>query len=646
MGRAAPVTTGAVVVAILRGILSFVTGLGPDIAGFIVPILKGLSVIATVGIGTRATTDYNSQETRLKAVGYPGWAFIAGPVGYLTGTIQAVNQQVVAYLSIFSRRATRALNQQYPENDLSPPEIVQAYIQSDISKQEAYARLRTYGYNEIQADHLFTINGEPIAPGQALDLLNRWKSGLFKLAGRYDEEWVRQSLNESRLKPKYTEAILDLRTQLLGASDYIRLAVKDAFTTDPALRQALDEDYPAELGPRLTALGYSDEDARATWRAHWDLPSPTQVFEMLHRGTLPPGEPDKVVSDYLRQADYDPRWREPLKAISYNPVTRTDAKRAYKLGLGGFDEKRLHKAFTDLGYTAADADLLVEFTRLDVGEEARQERELLVGPVRSQALNMYRARRITEDELRKVLSNLKYPKEIVDRYIADIQFARDADHRDEVAAAVKSAYTKALRTRDDTRAILLSNGWSGEGADEILNTWTLIREATELQPHQSAQRDLTKTEIVGAYADALIDRTEAAKLLESMGYDPNEAETILGIQDAKARAQKLSDDTENVHLNYLRFAYDDDTASTALMTLGVPTTRIRNLVMKWGREREKAVPDFSLTVLENMVKARVMPEDVAQGYLARQGFTSEQQFYLLNWWLGRRETAQARQTAK
>ena len=87
---------------------------------------------------------------------------------------------------------------------------------------------------------------------------------------------------------------------------------------------------------------------------------------------------------------------------------------------------------------------------------------------------------------------------------------------------------------------------------------------------------------------------------------------------------------------------------TGVQTCALPisTTKVRNYVLKWGREREKAVPDFAIATLEGMVKAGTMPEDVAQGYLARQGYTSEQQYFLLNWWLGRRQTAQAKLTAR
>jgi hypothetical protein len=418
--------------------------------------------------------------------------------------------------------------------------------------------------------------------------------------------------------------------------------VKDAYTSDPKLAATLSEDFPEVLGPKLVALGYTPEDAQAAWRAHWDLPSPTQVFEMLHRGVLPEGDPNTVVADYLRQADYDPRWRKPLQAISYNPITRTDAKRAYKLGLGGFDKVRLKRAYTDLGYTSEDADTLVAFTELDVGEEARAERELLVGPVRTQALTMYRARRITEAELRQVLANLRYPADLVDRYIADIDFARDADLREEIGAALKAAYVKALRSEDETRGALINAGYTGDGADEVLATWRPIREATELQRHQMEARDLTKAEVVSAYEAELVGRTEGAELLKAMGYDEREADTILALADARLSRARTNDEIEEVHQQYLAYQVDDDGVAGTLNRLGLPAGRVRALSLKWAREREKAVPDFSLTVLEGMVRSRAMEPSVAQEFLQRQGWRPNQVGYLLRWWIGREVAAQAK----
>jgi Holliday junction resolvasome RuvABC DNA-binding subunit len=549
------------------------------------------------------------------------------------GVFQSISTAVQARFAIYVRRSARLVNYNQPETPLSPAEVVAAIIQSAITETDGRERLRYDGIAGPNADALLAIAGEPLAPGQALELYNRWRAGLAKPGRTYDLEWVKQALAESALKNKYQDAITDLADNFLGAPDYIRMAVRDAFNDTVAARDGTDEDFPEVLAPLLQALGYRKEDAKAAWRAHWDLPSPTQAYEMLHRGLIT----EDQLADYLRQADYAPRWRPLLEKISYNPITRTDAKRAYKIKAPGFDEARLKQAYKDLGYNDADADLLVEFTRQDVGEEAKQERELITGPVRTQALNMYRARRITEAELRKTLSSLGYGQDVTDRYVREIEFTRAVEQREDVAAALKSAYVKGLRSRDDTRTLLIQGGWPDDAVEDVLGPWDLLRQATELQPHQAAQRDLTQAQLVAAYADALLDRTEAFNRLLALGYDDTEAETLLALQDYKTTQEDLKARVENVRLNFLRYAYTEAEASTELTKLGLPVLRVRNLVMSYAREREKATPDFSIATLEGMVKTGVMPEDVAAGYLERQGFLPEQRFYLLNWWLGRRQ---------
>jgi Holliday junction resolvasome RuvABC DNA-binding subunit len=622
----------------VRGIIAAIVGwfaagnAGPFIA-YATTVLRQLSLFLTFNTVVTTQTGYAEEERRVTSVGFPTWGTFVGPAAYVMGVFQSISTAVQARFAIYVRRSARLVNYNQPETPLSPAEVVAAIIQSAITETDGRERLRYDGIAGPNADALLAIAGEPLAPGQALELYNRWRAGLAKPGRTYDLEWVKQALAESALKNKYQDAITDLADNFLGAPDYIRMAVRDAFNDTVAARDGTDEDFPEVLAPLLQALGYRKEDAKAAWRAHWDLPSPTQAYEMLHRGLIT----EDQLADYLRQADYAPRWRPLLEKISYNPITRTDAKRAYKIKAPGFDEARLKQAYKDLGYNDADADLLVEFTRQDVGEEAKQERELITGPVRTQALNMYRARRITEAELRKTLSSLGYGQDVTDRYVREIEFTRAVEQREDVAAALKSAYVKGLRSRDDTRTLLIQGGWPDDAVEDVLGPWDLLRQATELQPHQAAQRDLTQAQLVAAYADALLDRTEAFNRLLALGYDDTEAETLLALQDYKTTQEDLKARVENVRLNFLRYAYSEAEASTELTKLGLPVLRVRNLVMQYAREREKQTPDFSIATLEGMVKTGVMPEDVAAGYLERQGFLPEQRFYLLNWWLGRRQ---------
>lgn len=492
-----------------------------------------------------------------------------------------------------------------------------------------YAELaKKWGLPREWYERLYMANGQIPAVGQLLDLLNRQDGGAIRGEKKYTEEYVKNALRESALKDRYIDDLMELRFQLLGASDYIRFGARDAFDDEVAQRDGTDEGAPKEVPELLKALGYRPEDARLAWRAHWELPSPTQVFEMMHRGELKPGE----VDEYLKQADYSPRWRPLMKAISYNPITRTDAKRAYKLGLGGFDDARLKKAYTDLGYNDSDASLLVEFTRLDVGEEARQEKELLIGPVRAKALQMYQTRRISEGELRQVLANLKYPTELVDRYIADVQFQRTADFREEIATALKGAYVKNLRSADDTRAMLVEHGWDVAGANELLEVWGILRQTTELSPVQSATRDLTKAEILAAYTDDLWDEQTTRQKLADLGYDGPEVDAIFGHAQLQKVKKEKADAIEVIHQEVVAGGRDFSSASVELDRLGVTATQKRGYLIRWGQERQKRIPDFPVALLEKLAAQKLLTADTATFYLQNQGYTPDQIMLLLRLW--------------
>jgi hypothetical protein len=492
-----------------------------------------------------------------------------------------------------------------------------------------------WGLHPNYFDALFAANGTIPSAGQLLDLLNRQDGGEIKGVQRYTKQYVEDALRESALKDKFIPDIMELRYQLLGASDYIRFAVRDVFDAVTRRKLTLDQDFPPGLAPKLVALGYSDTDAKDAWAAHWELPSPTQVYEMLHRGKLPPGV---TVEDYLKSADYAPIWRQSLVDISYNPITRTDAKRIYKLR-GDFDA--LVANFRANGYNEEDAKALAEFTREDVSLETRQERELLVGPVKTSALAMYKARRIGEGQLRQTLSDLKYPAELIDRFIADIDFVREQDRREDVANALKASYVKALRSRDDTVAVLVMAGYTEAELAQLLETWDILREATELQPHQVATRDLTKGEILQAYADDVYSGDQTTLAIAALGYDDAETSAIVGHAVLLKNRRALADEVEVIHQEAIAGGRSFDNASIALDQLGVPSTSKRLYLIKWGQERQKRIPDFPVALLEKLAAKNLLTTDAARFYLVNQGYTEAQIGLLQALWDTNRADKQA-----
>jgi hypothetical protein len=601
----------------------------------LIPILLAIQTFFGLSAAVAVQPEYVTSQNRLTGKGWPSWAFYAGPYAWLLAQFQTLMAAFGYELQVYSRRALRQILADYPETRLSPPELVASAVQSVQPEADVVALLLEEGYDATRANQLIAIAGEPVAPNQALDLLNRYEAGELRGTGIFDTNWVRQVLSESRLKNKYQDAILELRYQLLGASDYIRFAVRDVYDAAARQKLTLDQDFPQGLAPKLVALGYSDTDAKDAWAAHWELPSPTQVYEMLHRGKLPAGV---TVEDYLKSADYAPVWRQSLVDISYNPITRTDAKRIYKLR-GDFDA--LVANFRNNGYNEEDAKALSEFTREDVSLETRQEKELLVGPVKTAALSMYKARRISADQLRQTLANLKYPSELIDRFIADIDFVREQDRREDVAAALKASYVKALRSRDDTVAILEKAGYNESELAQLLETWDLLREATELQPHQSAQRDLTKGEILQAYADDVYTEDEARAGVSALGYDDAETSAIVGHAVLVKSKKALADEVEVIHQETIAGGRSFNDASIALDQLGVPSTQKRLYLIKWGQERQKRIPDFPVALLEKLAAKNLLTTDAARYYLINQGYTEAQIGLLLALWDTNRADKQA-----
>lgn len=175
-------------------------------------------------------------------------------------------------------------------------------------------------------------------------------------------------------------------------SDVIRMMVHDVEDSSVVSDYQLDTSFADKFTGTLAKWAQWQRipynAALYMWRSHWQYPSPTQTYQFLRR--LRPDRPERVAwekenprladeSEYqyhnrgplaftvdeakrlLSVNDMAPTFIGPEIAVSYNPITRTDAIRAYEVGF--FDDAQLKWNFIYNGYIDADADLLVGFER-------------------------------------------------------------------------------------------------------------------------------------------------------------------------------------------------------------------------------------------------------------------------------------------
>jgi hypothetical protein len=171
-------------------------------------------------------------------------------------------------------------------------------------------------------------------------------------------------------------------------SDLIRYMIRDVGDQSVVdkyhLLDQFEQKWTGVLKQWGDAQGMTDELSKAAWAAHWDYPSATQAFEMLHRL-----RPDSISANRLNaqsidndgpgvittQADVNQLleindlawfWRDRMSAISYRPMTRLDSRHAYSSGQ--MTDAEMVSAYQDIGYSLTDAEKLLQF---DIANKAK-----------------------------------------------------------------------------------------------------------------------------------------------------------------------------------------------------------------------------------------------------------------------------------
>jgi len=268
------------------------------------------------------------------------------------------------------------------------------------------------------------------------------------------------------------------------------------------------------------------------WKAHWELPSPTQVYEMLHR--LNPDvlkvrgdayremglELDKLqttketVEFYLKQADYDKRWRQRLLAISYNPLTRVDLRRIYELGL--IDDNELLARLMEVGYTKKDAKLMLEFYKTFRQEEARTFAKTEIKYLLYYGI-------INETEAKVALERLGYTEEDAKTMIELWKLKLAEKDMRETQRYVRDAYALGLITREEAERLLKEAGLSEKVIAVVLSKEDMRRLKSQKLPSPTTVVKWLKLGIITKdVARELLKRINVAK--DVIDYYIKEAE--------------------------------------------------------------------------------------------------------------------------
>lgn len=296
--------------------------------------------------------------------------------------------------------------------------LIEMRYRNIISSEEYILKTRELGYNTEWASKI------------------RQSTEMFLGAGELIAAWRRGLINEPILdiylrSQKFSDDSIDVLKMVTeyfpSPPDLIRFAVREVYS--PSIRQkfGMDQDIPPEFITESAKVGLPDDQARNYWASHWELPSPLQGFEMLHRRVIKTDELNML----LRALDVMPFWREKLIQISYNPLTRVDVRRMFDMGV--LNEEQVYSSYLDVGYNEENAKLMTEFTKVYTSDESR-------GITRASVIKAFKRDLLTGAELQSYLKVMGYTDEVIAFWYTSAEYEKFSEGLDEQLDEWVSAY--------------------------------------------------------------------------------------------------------------------------------------------------------------------------------------------------------------
>ena len=263
-----------------------------------------------------------------------------------------------------------------------------------------------------------------------------------------------------------------------GPADLIRFMVRDSFDAEAVRDNGYMEGFAAKFAanPEAQAMakaqGVSEDAMKLFWASHWNIPSYTQLSEMLHRlrpGRTPEGV-EAVTSESVKKAlqvdDMAPAWVERMMAISYNTITRTDLLQWYVNGT--ITPADVIERLKDTGYSDADAreiqrNWAYEVTNRKANRARTWTRDKIVKSYIEGVLN----RRDAQALLEKTIPDAVEVLDILDE--ADL--VRLTQQRGKCIRSWRARYFKGEYTLPEIKRQLALLGMDAQQIDDLGDGW-------------------------------------------------------------------------------------------------------------------------------------------------------------------------------
>jgi len=386
---------------------------------------------------------------------------------------------------IHSHQAKRTFETARIPPDIFATLLYRHYITKE-TEDEWRKDLKDQGWNDARINALVTAYRQMLGLSEIRQCYLR---GLFGEGEIADREAIKR-ITALGFTPDDAEKIKELFWFIPPASDLISWVAKEVFEPASIEKYGLEDEFERLDLSLFRKVGISPDMARNYWIAHWQHASWTQVQEMLHRGIIT----EQDVWEWFRLVEIPPYWRDKLIKIAYTPYTRVDVRRMYREKV--LSEEEVYQAYRDLGYDDTRARKLTEWTKKyyppDDQSEDKETRDL----TRSLIIRGYRDNILDRNTAKELLIGIDYSEMGAEFILAIEDYEREKKETEDTIEYIRMAYVAGKISDDKMLDMLGELNLSGERMERLTTRFKIERERKVARPSKEDLKRWLKMEII------------------------------------------------------------------------------------------------------------------------------------------------------
>lgn len=383
----------------------------------------------------------------------------------------------------------------------------------------------------------------------------------------------REALEHHGFTDEHVDPMLNLRFEEFTPAEVAAMWNRGIFDTAEAHRLGRRVGVTPAQTDRLLELG-------------GEPPAPQELLLAWRRGIVTEAQVDRA----LRQSPLRFEWIPVIKSLQWQPLPVSEAADAVNQGHMGIDAAR--KVAVENGVRPENFDIFVANAGIPPGPQT--------------VLDWTNRGLITEAEALQALYESRIKNKWVPKYL-------ESRHETMPPETIRLMYRRGALDKGGALKRLQARGYSPEDAAIILDGAT--SEKTE------KERDLSIAQIRELFADRLISERDALSMLDSLGYDAQEAGYILDIGTLQRLRRFVTAATNRIKSAYISGNMTEADAQGRLDRLGMPAEFKDEVFTLWDLERQSVTKSLTTAQITAAVKKGFLAVDDAFARLVGQGYS-------------------------